>query len=1821
MPRTIASYMIYLKEDLQVARTCQTAKERLLRSITDETSFSPTFISYFKREDPNQPFKISNTDPKQVALLKKILNSLAECEGVLSSIENIDITASTPKLLVSLTYAGYRAINKFYTIIHLINDSHADLQSIIGPPLKAFMPTISLATTILQEIKLEGAEQKIGDFLAHTINILPEAQMSDKEHVEGVSQLLFNIPTYFAELHTIIGTVGKAQNTSLTPSSDKNKTERKAEKASKYLSNLLKSKGKISSNLECFKILKALASTTTDLVNTAAPLTKDAYLNATMLLEKIKHEYLPLLVAELEAMEERIGLKPGVLTDSALQQMNTYYTQLATNVQQLAEAAQVIDSSAEKLKTTEGKMVLTLVGDNGRITTGEEILLNPLLQQMEDEVFVQKRREYQQQRLSEARLASTDDSARLAAILFFQTIATNENDRSTLAELPDDTKRRLIKQYQLFQPHVAGLDPKLDRLIVDGLTKPVETGWVAYLTNAAKLLWSTDHFSQIGFCYKDVLASIEQSKAQAQFTTHLITQTIKHAEQNAPSSKPTPFELLPHTITQRQPVEHYMQQAAAVERQLAYLENAQQGMEQFFETLKKIAPHSCLHELDEAQKTTLLQAYHQFQSVFMALEHDDYNNQQIIQSLTSNRPSKHPPDVSRVLMFEGAIKERLERYLVNSKEAQKGYLEQAQKAKQKLPLLALDPTGEKKTLFGLLQQMKLSESIATFFEGPFEQYLKEHVSPTIWAQLSQYGHLDRTKIPYQYNSFYQDSPELLVYKQLINAIYYLKKGLADLETLHSEGDPNDVVREGLFLKKVFDGLIKNLNNSKWYLTEAAKNPGLTAIIQEGLALLKPIENWPLIGDYLTASPAPSNSEDSQPKDAVTLWQEQQAIVQRASTQTSTPQPEPALHKEASQSSPTTEPKQDAPSYMQQVAKALYTIPLFLQELPPSAQTQQDIADFIADFSGLAKSAKSAQKIIRGITKLQKQLNIIGNLGREAIFKNLKEIRSEFGFIFIAIADEIELQLGLKSGTYSAVVSERFDRFYQSFISNLHLESEQTGLEAMVDVTHTQKRLQKAKDRLVAAERGSTAPTMAHLLGDDFALLQQIYTTHKQLKLLLKELEEHDPDTYKERVKVLCQTIPGIDLSLIKGNTWSELEANTQIILDILASKYQPSSAFTQIQKLALTSDFSKVADQHDFLHYYQAIQPNLHRIDYRYDLIYFLRELQTPADFIAAAAKISDEHPKLQTLVTSLEQSKALKIHLAQEQVTYFNALLAEQKQQTTPKMIEAFKTRLLSRLLAEHLESLMYPSPFIEYLLPILATQEKTAILGDISLDDDMEEKIADNIREKITPMLIDNEKLRFKEHLFKTYLDSVLIPQLDKELGVYSTNFFDLIIPSYQEKKTSTLANLEIQDEIVESLNRMMGAITIDILTTHRELKETFASLNLLAQNLHHQILMEMSNAQNPCRIEKITKLRELQQSLTPEQLPPDINSIRSREQQVKEQLERISDYDTLLTVYESLDTLIVTRLRQKNSDAQKLVDIQAILFQTNQSIDQRIDQVIARIEELDLGDNILTDEALKSRVFNKYLISLQEQLSTELGPYAEDFLNVIKPDLIAQKEIIINTTSLNQFLPTLKSYLPNLLAKYQETKDIYKLLKQTIEMVNHAHQEIENEGSLDHPCRAEKMTHLMQIIKLIDSELPLQTKKERINAAIKINSSYDEMIEVYDLLATMKNHVEKSKEVKKDFNQEKIKQLKAMQDLLADQSISLNERLQKVASEGLKTTCQDTLTRQADNFFMNCWRKFKLWCTKTVDTSLEQFKTRLLQLKNQNSPPLEEQPAPRV
>lgn len=1645
MRRTIEAHIIFLRQDCKMADSCKSIREQLLESITDKKYFSEELAAYFVKEDANKPFAISSTDPSQVAVLKKILNSLEHTEKVLRAVENLDVSRDryTAGVIVDAAKISYHAINELYSAIQLLNHSNSDIQTIVGPHFKALMPQIAVASKALGQLTPGQPEESAGILLASAVKMLPTEKQSKDQSLESISNLIFEIPHYLEELQKLVSTGASGIATKSITSGEEYQAAmlKKANATKAYFDKLLSTNNKISSATNYLSIVRKLTDLSSDLVNTAAPLTKQAYLDAAEKLQDIKHKHLPQIISELDKMEESMGLKPGVLTAPVIKKMNEYYTQLATQVDNIAKAAGVLDDTESYMSSELGKDIRFLFfGDKTKLDVGEKLAPVPDLLVLQDEQFNTQRRAYQSTRLSEARFESGDTRAKDAANSFFNRLSAYNKIHQTyckwsLANISADEKSSLIKDYKQFQSHFAALHPDIDKLIVDALTKPSGSGIVSRLYSSEyKQLWGSNHFTQVLSCKEAVLASIDQSVAQAQFKEKLIEKSMSHSEQaayearNKKTSLETdgiPFIPIESSFEENKPSTEYYKKVLALSNQIIQLERAQKGANDFIHVLSALASTTTnIASLDELTKENLSKAYKKFQPQFIAMGYGVINAH-IVQSLGSSNSTTPPLRVDDLMNLRDGIHTELAAFLSNAKQGKAAYLEQEKAAKlielERTHLVAQDSELEKRTLFGMLQDMKLSKSVDAFFTGNFQNYLKENLSDVVWKELSKDGKLDTSKLPYL--EFHKDSPDVQMYKKLINSVYHIKTGLEKLESINDFGDPGNIVNRTRFLMGTFNALLFDINSSKYYLTQAAENPGLKAIVKESLDLLAPMRNLPLIGDYLKPS-EPKAAVEAE-KDFVAIWNAQQELV-RSFFSPSSSQPEPetvieSLHEENGLE-PSELPKTPL---VQIIAKALYNIPLAFEQKKenssPSPEKQQqaqaNIQSFVEGLDGLSFGPNSVKKILSALSTLQIQLSEIGVNGRDATLVHLKEIRSELGFIFMAAADEAEFNLGLKPGTYSSIVSDRFNLFYESLISNMPLEKDQFALELIVDVTHMQKRVQREEERRsIALEDKTAKDTKEIIFGKNFEEENKVFNAYKQLKELMPSIKDCDRvgieqsvifsqlrnkanEVYQEIQPLLAKANPKfLDEDFIsRCDDEVELSAAIDQLFVARDTIYTPSTALTQIQQLLLDSDFSQTKDQEQFIKNYQKLQPYLSKVNYTYDSQYFLRELQTPEDFFKAATRVSAEVVKLQELIGGLEKAKASKISLAAERITYFNDLLAKQIKVIGPQKIEAFKDKVFNNYVLANVESALavtmgpHAALFMKQSMPdFLAKKEE--IFEGLNFRNDIEEQIAARI-DSIVPEIIAKNTDSFKQLLFNTNVNTAVKESFKEALGIYTDVFFKKIAPIYEAEKERIISDLPLDKNLDSAMLSQLKSITSRVVEENKDLKAAFSKLNTFVKDLNQLIKDEQEHLnKSAARSEKIILLSNLQKSLSDTSRIPTNNTLEHLQQTdltAQKELSVIKENDTLIHIDDALVLLNI------------MIEAENTKPQGNPCRDEKIDKLI------NMRRLLLEDYAIpKDNVVN-FLAQRQQNITA----FAE--FN----DSIPQHDTLIE---LHDLLSTMKDYV---------------------------------------------------------------------------------------------------------------------------------------------------------------------------------------------------------
>lgn len=1912
--RDLEKYIIQFKEDLKIADTCKNIRTSILDAITQGEYFSPELAAYFVRDDEKAPFKVSSTDPSQVAVLKKLLNALENVEKAISRIENLDINRDRYKIGIytDLAKAGYNAVHEVAAALELINHSSSDIQEIVAPHIKNLMPKMALAANALGQFTPSKPEESAGALLAGAIQQLPHAKHTKEQSLENLSTFIFDLPRRFEALQKLVatGASGIATKSITSPEDYQKAMIQRANETKEYFEKLSTKSG-ILGLPSYIGVIRKLIAHSTDLVNTAAPLTKQAYLDAADKLNEIKHDLLPQLLAELEKIEEGMSLKPGTLTDPVLEQMNTYYTQLATQVEAIAQTAGVLDSATEYMDSTLGTMVRYLAGDKGKLDVGEKIKPIEGLTVMMDERFVEKRKANQATRLNEARFEAEDNIAKEAATRFFDRLNSYNSIHQalckwSLANVSQTERDALLADYKLFQPHFAAMHPGIDKLIVDALTLPTGTNIVSRLWSSEyKQLYGSNHFSKVLACKNDVMEHIEQSKAQANFKARLVDNTMSHAEEVAYEANEKTTKLsssvqpyVPYVIhfEEGKSAEHYYKEGVIAANHVTKLEQARDGVKQFFDYLREYAqqgepPRNTVNDeplfksLTAEDKEFLRVQYKKFQPqlVGMGSAYEELNEHlvAILNSPTAHDPKDPPLYLAHVLQQDTLIDGKLEALETRAKQDRKTYFdrEQVQKAIEIVsePLTAKGEEVGKKTLFGMLSDLKLSESVDNFLQDKFQNYLRDNLSPEVWKKLPKKEgtdelDLDPKHLPYK--DLHKDSEDVVMYKQLINSLHYMRVGLKELEALNNTADPTNIFTRAWHLWGAFSALLQNINTSKFHLLEAAGNPGLKAILHEGLDLLEPIKNIPILGDYVKEPMVKGGDYLNAPNEAsqidvIQAWKEQQKIVERGLADR-VPSETVVVATVEEEQGPVYGPEPEPTSYVQLIAEKLYQLPVALNrlkgveeaDLASKEEVNKQIKSFVDGLNGLSFGPGTANKVLNTIAKFQMQISEIGALSHDLALARLKEIRSEFGAVFMEAADSAEFHLGLKPGTYSDVVKERFDRFYESLIVNVSTEfkKDQDGLVLLLDLSDTQKRLAREEKRKSDIQAVSPADVAREMLTsanyNEFS--KQIGTFDNLAEICVEcdapssaiandfpWLREKASRAYDLIQPLLAEVDPKFTEDFI-DNAYDE--GNLQGLLEqVLAAQEQvlkPTTTFEKFQLLVRDSNFETEADQKKFLEYYAELQPYLSKIDPAYNFNAYLRELQDPADFKAQGKQIVAAAPKLQELIKGLEDAKELKIKLCDERINHLKGMIKEQQEVIGPEKIAAFKDKLFSNYVNANFKSVLekqlgpHAEAFFEYILPEI-TKKKAEIVAGIDITQDMEAVIAQRI-DDASAIIIGEQKESFKAVLFEQQVQEAVKKSAGESLGFYTEAFLKAIQPDYKQAKAVALNGIEFNEKMGEKIASSVGTVVPLVLEINKELEVSLSKLNNTLEAVNNLIEHEKALAENnPCRAKKLALLTELRDELTQLDVSKEadkVDYVNKANAYAEERITAAVNYDAIINIYDVLNELkekIATESMVQQEKEKRLSVISAIqegLADDSSLPFERLEQALSRLSAaseqnvLRSANHYLVGDAYKGQLFDNHLnVTLAEQMQGELGPYTTAFIQQVSPDFMTKKSEIIQDLAVDdkteaQIAEKSKAHWANVCSKNHDAKDLCTLLNQSLKIISQviAEEERIHKANPGNPGREEKINQLKKYQSILadGDNIPehermqyLQRRNAEVQAFLARVPQYDSIIKVHDSLNEMKAYVN-SKETSVLIKDQKIEEISKMQAMLEVDSKEPSERLADVRSHGLSEKCQDVLHQNSDNPFVKLIKKFVSFFTGPTqeETMMSSFKQRLQDIK---------------
>ncbi len=465
--RLIETWYVHLKVDLDISGSLNQTRTKLLAHLVDDTIFSKEFVAFFSTE----PLDTLDTDPDQIVKIKKILRALYNLEHGID--ELLDINLSPDRSIVALHYydllPNLRSLaNTLATELNVLNQGSADVEILIGSYVN---PLMSKLNALIAPLDFRGIPiPSVGQVL----KLLPESTDNVNQGLENLSALIYQLPVYFQELQTLID-----PNSLKKLSLDDSKIIKI--KTNKLLNNLKKlatgdGLALLPSGISTVKLLLNHLPT---LLNSSGHFTQESHKKLEKLLNQLRHEHLPNIIAELESVEQHFSLRPNLLVEPVLKPMNGFYTKLASLSEYWVTTSNVMDETINNLTKPKAKIIRSFLGDVKPVeSTGTKLKSSAGIGVLCDDEFINVVRSQRVTHWIESDFTQRDKSAIEAAERFFKNATAcfdscegswtvMELLTGTVKEAPIETINALKKDYKIIQPYYAKLYPELDVLFVN----------------------------------------------------------------------------------------------------------------------------------------------------------------------------------------------------------------------------------------------------------------------------------------------------------------------------------------------------------------------------------------------------------------------------------------------------------------------------------------------------------------------------------------------------------------------------------------------------------------------------------------------------------------------------------------------------------------------------------------------------------------------------------------------------------------------------------------------------------------------------------------------------------------------------------------------------------------------------------------------------------------------------------------------------------------------------------------------------------------------------------------------------------------------------------------------------------------------------------------------------------------------------------------------------------------------------------------------------------------------------------------------------------
>lgn len=1043
--RYALSWLVFLKE-LHISQECHKAREGLLQLLTSNY-ISEEISSYFTGVNQINIDIPLESDPTQIASIKKILHALKYVENIFKNIENIPIDEEryTLGIIKNAVSIIWHASNEAFTVLESLNQTTPDLQAILSPYVTTLFSKTSLALDKMQAFTPENPARQSSNLFQQTLNFLPSQKEPKPNGLSQVGRFLEELPGYFKWMkHTLFddSTTGHPTEKALITSYKKQEIE-------KQLQNMADAEWSLFPNY--ISTLRLLASQGIELLNEGAPLTKEAYKAAVKKLNAMRYELIPSMLAEIERMEETVGLQPGVLSDAMTVQMSSFYTMLARQVNQIGIAAKVIDDSVQGLSQPLKEFTRKMLISANPIQVGPPLQPEAHLDVLIDSAFLEKLQQAQLERKKyfPAVDAELTQNELRAANQFFNKLGQYYSwyYKGNLAHLPSADRALLLEDYEVFQKHFASKHPDIACLIENALqpSKSVEGSRLSFLYSMPsdfKTLWSDNHFTRVLACRTSVITEIKQNALQSDLNHRLMNKSLNHHQHRLSDAATRFFALI-------------------AQGNLGAL--SPEKKQQLFDDYQWIKIHvqSQFPEIDEL----------------------------VSQAIATQELKWTTTETDLIMSSQNTVMGKI-------KDTESAFMREAKQA-------IITPVGtphvyEKKSFFQQLHECHLSQKLDNFVQKTLRPYLEDNLDPILLEQIGEPP----------FTEFYRTSPEATMYRRVFQALYLLSESLKKLESIHEKGTPSNLLSQGRYFITLNNAIFIDIMKAKYILLEATEMPGLQPILNDAFELLRPMNHLPIIGPWLSS---PRVSQSRAPVDFVKEWEAQQAIVRHHVEGISKDSPHSMDISANTQTQNTTQTSVPSAvtqtnvgtseSVLAQISTYLYQLPSIIKELrlkkiDPKTLTQEGIIhdeaiertlieedeafkradlewqakELIELLNNLSYGPSSLKKVLIAIKSIFDQLHVVGKTSREKIIELLKDLRQTLGTDMISLSDTAEFNLGFKPDTFSARLTWKVNDFYKSLLDSIPNLTSQEKIALSVDTTPTQQRILLEEKRLAALQQ-------------------------------------------------------------------------------------------------------------------------------------------------------------------------------------------------------------------------------------------------------------------------------------------------------------------------------------------------------------------------------------------------------------------------------------------------------------------------------------------------------------------------------------------------------------------------------------------------------------------------------------------------------------------------------------------------------------------------------------------------------------------------------